>query len=558
VDLETLYTSPQGFGIESATFMQRCVCRIFDGVPLDDLLARGTEFERQCLRTAIGCDPSELPVGGPPVEVCDTGPVRTGKSVRFAALCTARSQTIDPGIVKAGEEPPRISVLAMQLDQATTLRGHLNVVLERPLLRKLVIGEDSDSITLRHPSGLPIQIRVIAASRGGYSLASRWAGTVIFDEAPGWQSTDKIVSLEDSADQALSRLLPGGQVIYGGSVWQPSGKVHQLDLDNYGKPSRDVVVWRPRSVDGVTPAEQLNPAHWTPARVAQMRKTRSFRMHVLNEYGTTTGVFDEDLIASATTPLPNKLTVSYPFTVLDFSGGRGDATAWGRFAWCWPEAMPRFMSVRKYLPGTGHFWEPILDGEGKPIPNRDYQPLAPILVLSAIQSVRGAFGRSVSSAQLIERIARDARAWGCGMVIGDQFSSYALESSFAQYGLRFQSVAYTSPSKVAGVERLRRWFADGSIRIPPRNHNEAAAELHKELALFAEKPLPGGSFGYSAPAGQHDDHVALLLTCAIADAENLVPAAPTAPRQRQLDAASTRTLRAYGFHLPGDDLPDMS
>lgn len=248
MDLEELLTSPQGFGLTSATFLQRAICRVIDGVDTADLLARGTDFDRRCLEAAIGCPAAMLPTGGPPTEVIDQEPVRCGKSLRLAALAVARTQTIDVSIVKPGEEGPRVSVLATELDQAKAIRGHLNIISERPALRALRVGDDADSVTLRHPSGLLIPIHIIAAKRGGYSLAARWSGSAIFDEAPGWYSTDKIVSLEESRDQALGRLLPGAQCIFAGSKWQPSGYCFNAHTEHFGKPTAELVVISPQEV----------------------------------------------------------------------------------------------------------------------------------------------------------------------------------------------------------------------------------------------------------------------------------------------------------------------
>lgn len=248
MDLETLLCSRDGFGLESATFLQRAICRAIDGVDTADLLARSTDFDRRCLEAAIGCSASLLPVGAPPTEIVDMEPVRCGKSLRLAALAVARSQTIDVSAVKAGQEPPRISVLAMELDQAQAIRGHLGVIDERPLLKALKVGSADDSVTLRHPSGLLIPIHVVAARRGGYSLAARWSGSALFDESPGWFSTDRIVSLEESRDQALGRLLPGAQNIFAGSKWQPSGFCFNAHAKHFGQPTAEMVVISPQEV----------------------------------------------------------------------------------------------------------------------------------------------------------------------------------------------------------------------------------------------------------------------------------------------------------------------
>jgi hypothetical protein len=248
VDLESLLTSPAGFGLETATLLQRFRCRAKDGRDTSDLVARATPFERRCLVAAIGCDPAQLPVGAPPLEFHDQAPVRTGKSLEMAALAVCRTDTIDVSLVKPGQEPPRISILATNRDNARAVRGHLGIVNEKPLLQQLLVGETDDSVVMRHPSGLPIEIRVIAAHRGGYSIASRWSGSVLFDEAPGWYSTDKIVSLEESREQALGRLLPGAQCIYAGSRWQPSGHCWEAWRDHFGKPTADIVVFAPQEV----------------------------------------------------------------------------------------------------------------------------------------------------------------------------------------------------------------------------------------------------------------------------------------------------------------------
>jgi hypothetical protein len=249
VDLETLLCSPQGFGLTGASFLQRAICRITDGADTADLLARGTDFDRRCLEAAVGCPAALLPVGAPPIEEIYMAPVRTGKSLLLAALGVCRSQTIDVRIVKPGEQCPRISILATELDQANAIRGHLNIVNERPALKALKVGDTADSITVLHPSGLAIEIVVVAAKRGGYSLASRWAGSVIFDEAPGWYSTDRIVSLEDSREQTLGRLLPGAQAIYAGSKWQPSGFCYTAHAEHFGKPTAEMVVISPQEVN---------------------------------------------------------------------------------------------------------------------------------------------------------------------------------------------------------------------------------------------------------------------------------------------------------------------
>lgn len=517
MDLETLYTSHDGFAIETATWLQRAKCRIIDGAPLNDLLARATEFDIRSLRAAIGCDPTNIPAEGPPTEVGDFAPVRCGKSVGFAALAMARSQTIDPSIVRPGEEAPRISILATQLDQAQAVRGHLNVLLERKKLKKYVIGSDDDSVTVKHPSGLPVQIRVIAAARGGYSIAARWAATVIFDEAPGWNSTDKIVSLEDSADQALSRLLPGAQIVYGGSVWQPSGKCFQMDREHFGKPTRDVVVMRPRLVDEVTPAQQLNPVYWTPDRVARMRKARGFRMHVLNEFGGASSVFDFDAVQRAFRNPSRARDWGRPVCIVDASSGKKDAWTFAICQWIDPMLKDEDILFEEVPGGMAM----VVDSYDRPVA-KPGASAARYLHFWKIDGFEGGFWEQVRADDIVARVSALCHRAGVRQVFGDQREAFALEADFRRCGLRFTEHPYTSGSKASAVERVRRWLRDGVVIF--KEHDR----LRSELINFVEKPTPGGGFTFGARGSGHDDYCCLVLTAALADMAGDIPRSPLA------------------------------
>jgi hypothetical protein len=250
MDLETLVTHPHGFGIETATTLQRAICRMIDGTPLDDLLDRCSEFERRCIEASIGCEVAAL--GSPPAiatEVLLLAPVRTFKTILSAALPVRACLTADVSLVRPGQEPPRYSALSTAIDSGRALRGHLDTVKNSPLLKKVFIGDTADSITLRHPSGMPLETKVVAAHRGGYSIHSRWSLGVSFIEAPGWYSTDRIVSLEENRDTALGRLLPGCQIFYEGSPWQAAGLCFDMYSKRFGKPDEDVLVIAPQEVN---------------------------------------------------------------------------------------------------------------------------------------------------------------------------------------------------------------------------------------------------------------------------------------------------------------------
>jgi hypothetical protein len=526
VDLETLLTSRDGFGLESATFMQRARARILDGTPLDDLMARGTEHERRCLEAAIGCPVSQLPKGQP-VEVLDIDPVRTGKTLCDAAAMVRLNQTVDVGLVKPGEEPPRTSVLSVQIDTARAFRGHLNIINERPALRALKVGEDADSMTLRHPSGLPIPIQVIAAQRGGYTLASRWSSGVSFQEAPGMYGLDKVISLEDSRDTALGRLLPGAQALYSGSPWQAAGWCFDTFRTHFGRPTTDLVVMRATTVDGVTPAEQLNPFYWTKERIERIRRTspRTFRMHVLNEFGAATACYDFDAVERAFQGTGLGVArAERPFVVIDPSGGKKDSFTWSVVQRCYPEVPSYAYASQIYIRGDGTVFHEVTSKgrvekiEGPPPLRPDFTGrIRPFYWMRAIDGAEGRFWDQIPADAVVERIARAAIRAGARRVFTDQHSFFALEPHFRAHGLKLIECPFTTSSKPFAVETFRRWLRQDEIVID--DHQKMRAELH----AFAEIPTPHGSFSFRARGGGHDDYAILPLLAVLATTE--LPAA---------------------------------
>jgi hypothetical protein len=260
------------------------------------------------------------------------------------------------------------------------------------------------------------------------------------------------------------------------------------------------------------------------------------------EYGGVPGstlslAIDPEAITAAQRPAPSELSMMAPIVSFDFSSGRGDATVWARVAWAHRPQVPEYLAERRY---TGfrdqnrqpvYEWVPLLDAKGERQPNPDYRPSPPLLLVGPIQSITGSFWQSVTSTQLVARIAADARAWGASWVIGDQASSYALEGQFAQHGIRFMGIPWTNPNKAAAVERIRRWLRDRQVILPLPSSSDAAKRLDSELRRFQERLLPSGVATYGARNGEHDDHVAsALVTPAIADSLNYLPLAPTAVR----------------------------
>lgn len=258
--LERMFTHKDYFGVETASPLQRAICRVADGVDLGDLA------EHEDVIEYIG-GVSHLS-GRRPEELAVFSGIRTGKSLFAACLAVHATQSCDVGHMGSGEMP-RVSVVSLTRDLAHVILKHIvgNCMSAR-LLRPLVIGDPTaDTIILRHPTGMPVEIKVTAGSRAGGSLVARWSAGCIFDEAPRMVGgEDGVVNWDDLHDAVKGRLVPGAQIISVGSPWAPRGPAWRIVQEHWKKPSAAMVCIK-------APAPALNPVWWTKERCDRLRET---------------------------------------------------------------------------------------------------------------------------------------------------------------------------------------------------------------------------------------------------------------------------------------------
>lgn len=274
--LEWLLTSPDGFGITTATPVQRAACRVREGKPLGELAtdpdviwALGGEQAIEALETC-----------GRPFEVCEVASPRTAKTIRACALALLATQTVDVSGLGPGEIP-LVSIVSLKLKVTSTpFKILVETVKASPTLRPLLISDGKDSAMFRHPSGREIEVACVAGAAAGAGLISRWSAGVIFDEAPRMHGQeDGIVNLDDAISAVVDRLLPGAQIQYIGSPWAPFGPVFKMVQEHHGKPTEDLVVIRMTGPMG-------NPKHWTPELQARLerRDRNAWLVGVKNEF----------------------------------------------------------------------------------------------------------------------------------------------------------------------------------------------------------------------------------------------------------------------------------
>ena len=178
----------------------------------------------------------------------------------------------------------------------------LGRVMASPILKALVLEEPSGgAVLLRHPTGRPIELAVVAGRRAGGSLTARWMVGAVFDEFPRMiGESDGVVNWDDSRKAVLERVLPGGIVAHIGAPWAPFGPAFDLVTEHLGKPTAQLVVAK-------APGWILNPGYWTPERCADAKERAPdiFETDVAANFATpATAMFSGVAIERSTRSLP--------------------------------------------------------------------------------------------------------------------------------------------------------------------------------------------------------------------------------------------------------------
>lgn len=478
-DLESLLTSPSSFGLITASPLQRAVCRIIDGVPLAELA------ESPEVKAAIG-DIGALPPGRPS-EVLILSGIRSAKSMIAAATAIRASQTCDLSALGAGETA-RVSVISLTTDLAHVVFSHIvGNVLARPALRALLIGDPTaDAVVLRHPSGRPVEIKVVAGARAGASLVARWSAGCIFDEAPRMVGQeDGVVNYDDCHAAVIGRLLPGAQIISIGSPWAPFGPIYDRVFERQGKPGPDLVVIR-------APAHHMNPVTWTPERIEELRQKNPavFRTDILGEFSDP----EASLFSSAE---------------LEAITREGPA-------------------ILAYVPGQdyGAAMDPATRGNAWTLSlvtkQRDGTKVKTAIVL-ARQWV-GSKVSPLSPDRVLSEIAALCKLYRIEVVTTDQFAADALRDIAERYGIVLRVETITAQRKIDIYQDLQTKIAEQSIELPPDS-------LVRADLLSVRKRITQNGISIELPKtsdGRHADFapsVALAAAVPLRDPDPL----PTAP-----------------------------
>lgn len=462
VRLEALLTSPQAFGLASATPLQRALCRASDGEPLGEL------WEHQEVRDAFG---GERPPEVAPDWFCILSAIRCGKSLFAAAKAVQISQNVDLSHpwISVGDEI-RIPIVSVRMEEAMAVYNHLvRNLLARPALRQLLIGEPTaNSVMLRHPSGRPIEVTIAPLSKAGAALVARWLPCVIFDEAPlmaGQQDGKK--NLDEALAAISGRVLPGGQVMLIGSPWAPFGPIYDLVQEHFGKPSPATVVAR-------APGPAMNPIYWTPERCERMRRTNpsAHRTNVLALFAD----LEEALFSSIEVEEAQRVSMVRPYE-------------------------PGHHYVAAMDPATrGNAWTLLIiecTGVGGP------SGFDPMYAIALAVQWQGSKTAPLKPDAVIQEIAAHLRHYRLDSVVSDQHSVDAIRAIADRHNLRIVERTIRADNRLEMVERARVVLAEGRLEIPPDR------QLVSDI-LSAKKRVTSNGVTLVLPRsgdGRHADYV---------------------------------------------------
>lgn len=460
---EELMMSEHGFGLKTASKLQRAIFRVSSGEPIGKL------WKDPVVQRAFGG--TMPPVGVLPLIMLLTAAIWSGKSQWAAGRVFWASQTVDLTGIGPGDDI-RIPLVSTEKDTAGAVFKHLaETVQARPTLRAKLLGKVyDDSLTLQHPSGKPIEVKVTALSRYASTLVGRRLAEVVFDEGPRMVGEhDGVRNLTEALRAVRGRILPGGMITIPGSPWAPFGPVYDLVQEHFGKPSSDVCVVRGCGPD-------MNPVRWTPERVEEMRRTdpRAYRTDVLGEFADSEDAMFSSLEVEAAT---RKEPLVLPPKAGQFYVAAMDPATRGN-AW-----------TLMVIGCTGE------DESGKP---------RYTVVLA--KQWQGSKSAPLRPTAVLQEIADTLKPYGCDTIYTDQHQVDTLTDIGASLGLYLNEHAFNRENRFEMAERVRILISEKRLELPPdpQVRRDLVATVRKVTQNGVTLELP------NTGDGRHADYVPTL------------------------------------------------
>ena len=494
-NLEELLTVD--FGLTTPTVLQRAVCCIADGRPMPREILRHPH-----VLSAIGSMPANYGRFRPKT-IAFLSAIRGGKSlltgaagVRCALTWRAPQQMLDSDV-------PRVSIISIKRDQAGVIFSHIAGAFSRSeRLRAMLIDEPrADRILMRHPSGRPVEIMVVAGAKAGGTLTARYMAAVLFDEAPRMVGADDgKVNLEHERDAIRGRLMDCDCTSewLTGSPWAPFGPVHEVYLAHFQKPNPAAVVVKARG-------DWLNPVWWTPERIDEVERDNptAYRTDFLAEFADA----EEALISSVELERCTRASGNLP-----------------------PERGYEYAAEM----------DPATRSNGWTLCVSKREGTKSIIVLA--KEWRGTRASPLSPERVFQEMAGILEPYGVTSVGTDQWSADANADLAKQCGLRLDEWPATGRSNSEGYMELRARISVGDVELP--NDPVLLADLRRIRRVTTQAGiaihLPNTN------DGRHCDYAPAVMRVAQRLTDCPKPVDERPEWKRQQDAIFQSVRKKYG------------
>jgi hypothetical protein len=298
---------------------------------------------------------------------------------------------------------------------------------------------------------------------------------------------DGVVNIEDLRHAVSRRLLPGAQIAMIGSPWSPASPVANWYSENYGKPSREMLVIR-------APAYHMNPVVWTPEAVEEARADPD--------------VYRTDVEAQFASPGETLFPVELVLQNLGtYEKVNGDCT-------------------HQYVAAM----DPATRANGWTLVIATRDPLKRHVVFA--REWRGSYLAPLDPRKVLAEIAEITSEYGIHTVLTDQYAADALVSIGRDVGLTVIHKPMNHQGIVNGYMGLRRMLESHSVVLPNNR------QLVNDLLLITKKPTANG-ISIDLPRTQDGRHCDYAPALVLALSEALV----SKPQRDSLSAERDRMLQ---------------
>jgi hypothetical protein len=384
---------------------------------------------------------------------------RSGKSVLTAFLSCYEAYFVDHRRYLKPGETGVVQVVATDRKQAAIILKYCEALFDHsPVLNRAIVRRTSDTLEL--DNGIAIQVASCSIrSVRGYTCVA-----VIAEESPFWRSDESANPDRDviNALMATMATVPTGKCFMLGSPGGAAGYTYELFRDNFGKNSKQVLVFQAGTREMNPTIEQSyldsererDPESYKSEFEAQFRSGRSTAFEQS---------WIDNCLVNPDRPIPRSEHLNWRyFAAFDASGGMSDAAS---------------LAISHIVPGTD------------------------IVIVDFIRT----WPAPHSPEDVVAEACQYLREYGCSTVTGDAYAASWVSDAFSRHSIHYRR---SELNRSQAYLELIPLMVTGKIEAPDRTR------LRQQLGSLIRKPRSGSRDVIDHPVGQHDDEANVLaLVC---------------------------------------------